>query len=96
MDGAVDVTSLINSNGGSWCSASDSITYNNGDATADGAKPSCMHPAHNVVSNVWFKYKVGSSKEFNLDLKIEGITSSLIVPYLTMWTDDDTTDSEIN
>ena len=55
-----------------------------------------MHPAHNVISNVWFKYKVGTSKEFNLDLKIEGIASSIVQPYLTMWTDDDTTDSEIN
>ena len=95
-DGAVDVTDLINNNSGTWCSADDSITYTNIDGSADEAKPSCMHYSHNVVANVWFKYKVGSSQEFNLDLKIEGITGNLRVPYLTMWTDDDTTDNELN
>ncbi|MCP4121072.1 MAG: hypothetical protein GY751_04910, partial [Bacteroidetes bacterium] len=40
-DQAIDVTSLVASNGGTWCSADDAITYSNMDATPDGAESSC-------------------------------------------------------
>ena len=93
VDGAADITSLVASNGGSWCSADDSITYNNGDATPDGAKPGCM--SHSVNSDVWFKYQVSSSQALRFELNISGVTGNLRYPYMAFWKDSDTTDSQL-
>ncbi|MCP4089645.1 MAG: hypothetical protein GY746_07610, partial [Gammaproteobacteria bacterium] len=94
--GAIDVTSLVASNGGTWCSADDAITYSNMDATPDGAESSCKASGHDLNSNVWFKYQVNSSKELNFELKIKDLTDQMKYPYLTVWKDDDPNDGVLN
>jgi hypothetical protein len=97
-DGAYDLTQMVLDGEGSYCSENDTIgisLFSTNTATPDGVRPSCQPSNHPLTENIWFKYKVGSTKAFNLEFKITGITGGLRYPYVTLWEDNDTTDNII-
>jgi hypothetical protein len=93
---AYDITQKVIDGDGYYCSAEDTIgisLFTTNDATPDGVRPSCQPSNHPLTENVWFKYQVGSSKSFNLQFILQGVSGSLENPYITIWDDTDTTEN---
>lgn len=92
--GAIDLTPLVQTNGGSWCSADDNITYSSNHATVDETAPSCLQGTHNHHANVWFKYTAGPSRALNFELNVSGLSGPQRYGYISLWTDDDPEDGQ--